>query len=177
MFILSTLPRLTLIEDKAVLTGAEAESLYQQGFFGELESGRLTLLDVEVLFLLEKEKVVVADSAGKLMTFAELVNYFSVNNPNLWLRYLLYSDLRRRGYVVKPGYGPKLEFRVYKRGAAVGREAAKYLVYGLVEGKTISISELRAISNTAKLSNKELVLAVIDRQGEITYYDTTEITF
>lgn len=177
MFILSTLPKLTLVQDKVILSGSEAEALHQQGFFGEWEGGRLTLLDVEALFLVEREKISVSDSTGKIMTFPELVEYFSKEDPDFWLRYLLYSDLRRRGYVVKPGYGPKLEFRVYRRGAVVGKEPAKYLVYGLVEGKTISLSELRAISNTAKLSKKDLVLAVIDRQGEITYYDATEITF
>lgn len=174
---MSALPRFTLIKDKAVLSGPEAESLHQQGFFGEIENGRLTLFDVEALFLLEKEKITIVDSNGNPMTFPQIVSLLSRKDHDLWLRYLLYSDLRRRGYIVKPGYGPKLEFRVYRRGAVVGKEPAKYLVYGLVEGKTITISELRNITNTAKLSNKSLVLAVIDRQGEITYYDATEITF
>ena len=177
MFILSALPKSTLIQDKAVLSGSEAEAIHQQGFFGEWEEGRLTLLDVETLFLVEREKISISDSTGKIMTFPELVEHFSKKDPDFWLRYLLYSDLRRRGYVVKPGYGPKLQFRVYRRGAAVGKEPAKYLVCGLVEGKTISLSELRTISNTAKLSKKDLVLAVIDRQGEITYYEATEISF
>ncbi|MGQ9760117.1 MAG: tRNA-intron lyase [Candidatus Methanomethylicaceae archaeon] len=174
---MSNLPRFKLIEGKVVLSGPEAEAVHQQGFFGEMENGRLTLFDVEALFLLEREKIVVTDSNGKPMTFPEIVALLSRKDPDLWLRYLLYSDLRRRGYIVKLGYGPGLEFRVYRRGAVVGKEPAKYLVYGLVEGKTVSISELRNIANTAKLSNKDLVLAVIDRQGEITYYDATEITF
>ncbi len=177
MFILSTLPKLILVQDKAFITGPEANELHQQGSFGELEEGRLTLLDVEALFLIEKDKALVSDSSGRVMTFPELVEHFSKKDPDFWLRYLLYSDLRRRGYIVKPGYGPKLEFRVYRRGAVAGKEPAKYLIYGLVEGKTISLSELRAISNKAKLSKKDLVLAVIDRQGDITYYDTTEIIF
>jgi len=177
VFILSTPPKAILVQDKVVITGVEAEIIHQQGFFGELEGGRLTLIDVEALFLVEREKVIVLDGTGKVMSLPALVEYFSEEDPDFWIRYLLYSDLRRRGYVVKPGYGPKLAFRVYKRGAVVGKEPAKYLVYGLVEGKTISLSELRAISNTAKLSKKDLVLAVIDRQGEITYYDATEISF
>ncbi|MEM4213967.1 MAG: hypothetical protein QXZ28_02110, partial [Candidatus Methanomethylicaceae archaeon] len=81
---MSTLPKLTLIQDKVILSGSEAEALHQQGFFGEWEGGRLTLLDVEALFLVEREKISVSDSTGKIMTFPELVEYFSKEDPDFW---------------------------------------------------------------------------------------------
>jgi len=174
--VLSELPKSLLKQKKAIISGPDADKVYQQGSFGEMEEGKLVLSDVEILFLLEREKILLYDESEKSLTFPETVALLSKGDPEMWVRYLLYSDLRRRGYIVKPGYGPKLEYRVYRRGAVVGKEPAKYLVYGLVEGKTISISELTSISNSAKLSKKDLILAVIDRQGEITYYDASEIT-
>lgn len=174
---LSELPKSLLRQKKAIISGPDADKVYQQGSFGELEKGRLVLSDVEILFLLEREKILLHDESGRLLTFPEAVTLLSKNDHGMWVRYLLYSDLRRRGYIVKPGYGPQLEYRVYRRGAIVGKEPAKYLVYGLVEGKTIGISELTSISNSAKLSKKDLFLAVIDRQGEIAYYEASEITF
>ncbi|MCC6012761.1 MAG: tRNA-intron lyase [Candidatus Verstraetearchaeota archaeon] len=163
-----------LIGNKIILTGSSAEKIHEQGYYGEWEDNKLVLFDAEALYLLDNNKIIVVDESNKVLTFQELVNLLSKNDPNVWLRYLLYSDLRRRGYIVKEGYGKGLEFRVYRRGAEIGKEPAKYLVYGLLEGKTISISELKNISNKAKLSNKNLIIAVIDRQGEITYYETME---
>ncbi|MCQ5337509.1 MAG: tRNA-intron lyase [Candidatus Methanomethylicia archaeon] len=164
-----------LMGNKIIVTGSGAEKLHEQGYYGEWEDNKLVLFDVEALYLLDNNKIILVDESNKVLTFQELVNLLLKNDPNIWLRYLLYSDLRRRGYVVKEGYGKGLEFRVYRRGAMIGKEPAKYLVYGLIEGKTISISELKNISNKAKLSNKDLIIAVIDRQGEITYYETMEI--
>jgi tRNA-intron endonuclease len=165
-----------LMGNKIIVTGSGAEKLHEQGYYGEWEDNKLVLFDVEALYLLDNNKIILVDESNKVLTFQELVNLLLKNDPNIWLRYLLYSDLRRRGYVVKEGYGKGLEFRVYRRGAMIGKEPAKYLVYGLIEGKTISISELKNISNKAKLSNKDLIIAVIDRQGEITYYEAMEIT-
>lgn len=163
------------MNNRVVIIGPKNEEIHKQGYFGEFEGDRLILSDVEALFLVDKEKIIVIDENGRILSFKDLVYRLSEKNENLWLKYLLYSDLRRRGYIVKEGYGGDLEFRVYRRGATIGKEPAKYLVYGLVEGRTISISELRNISNRAKLSNKDLIIAVIDRQGEITYYEALEI--
>mgnify|MGYP000107575780 CR=1 FL=1 len=165
-----------LMGNKIILTGSGAERIHEQGYYGEWEDNKLILFDIEALYLLDNNKIILVDESNKVLTFQELINLLSKNDPNIWLRYLLYSDLRRRGYIVKEGYGKGLEFRVYRRGAIIGKEPAKYLVYGLIEGKTISISELKNISNKAKLSNKDLIIAVIDRQGEITYYEAMEIT-
>ena len=171
-----SLPKAYLCEKNATITGPDADRVHQQGVFGELENGTLKLSDVEMLMLIEHEKICMVDESGKPLTFDDLLSRFSCEDTELWLRFLLYSDLRKRGYTVKPGYGPKLEYRVYERGAQVGKEPAKYLVYGLIEGKPIGIAEIASVSNSAKLSKKDLILAVIDRQGEITYYDTSEIT-
>lgn len=169
------LPKAVLKRNKCYVRGPDADRLHQQGAVGELEKGILKLTDVEALYLLERGKISICDENGEVIDFSKLVKIMEECEPEIWLRYLLYSDLRRRGYAVKPGFGPHLEYRVYERGALVGKEPAKYLVYGLVEGKTLKVSQIASISESAKLSKKTLILAVIDRQGEITYYDATEV--
>lgn len=175
MFALSESPKCILNNKKGSISGPDADRVYQQGSIGEMDSGKLILSDVEILYLLERDKIQLIES-GKQLTFPELAESLSKEDQDLWLRFLLYSDLRRRGYLVKPGYGPQLEYRVYRRGALMGKEPAKYLIYGLIEGEPITINELSSISSSAKLSKKDLVLAIIDRQGEITYYDASEVT-
>jgi len=175
VFALSESPKCILNNKKGSISGPDADRVCQQGSIGEMDSGKLILSDVEILYLLERDKIQLIES-GKQLTFPELVESLSKEDQDLWLRFLLYSDLRRRGYLVKPGYGPQLEYRVYRRGALMGKEPAKYLIYGLIEGEPIAINELSSISSSAKLSKKDLILAIIDRQGEITYYDASEVT-
>ncbi|MBC7120540.1 MAG: tRNA-intron lyase [Candidatus Methanosuratus sp.] len=170
------LPKAVLSGNQCIISGLDADRLHQQGAVGTLEKGALRLNDVEMLYLVDREKITVCDEQGVILEFPSLLRLLECSEPDIWLKFLLYSDLRKRGYAVKPGFGPKLEYRVYERGASVGKEPAKYLVYGLVEGKTVRVSEIASISESAKLSKKDLILAVIDRQGEITYYDTTEVT-
>lgn len=173
---MSELARCLFGDGKGTMTGPDADRVHQQGSMGELQGGRLTLSGVEVLYLMEREKIELSDPSGKRIEFPSLVEALSEDDPEVWLRFLLYSDLRRRGYIVKPGYSKGLEYRVYRRGAEVGKEPAKYLVVGLVEGRAVTVPELASIANSAKLSKKDLILAVIDRQGEITYYDASEVS-
>jgi tRNA-intron endonuclease len=171
------IPKALLSGSSATMKGPEADRTHQQGTFGEMEKGVLTLSDVEIMYLLEKDKISLVDCNGRALSMEDFLRMATGEDPDLWMRYLLYSDLRKRGYIVKPGFGPKLEYRVYRRGAEIGKEPAKYLVYGLVEGKPVSLHEIAAVSSSAKLSKKELIFAVTDRQGEITYYDASEIDF
>jgi len=172
---LSELARCTFVDGKGTITGPDADRLHQQGTVGELQDGRLILSDVELLFLMERSKIELSDASGRKMEFPSLVESLSELDTEIWLRFLLYSDLRHRGYIVKPGFTKGLEYRVYRRGAEVGKEPARYLVVGLVEGRAVTVPQLAAISSSAKLSKKDLILAVIDRQGEITYYDASEV--
>ncbi|MCX8170101.1 MAG: hypothetical protein N3D72_03310, partial [Candidatus Methanomethyliaceae archaeon] len=101
--------RAILMDNKVVLIGPGHEELHRQGYFGELEGEKLILSDVEALFLMDKEKIAIMDESGRILSFKDLVYKLSEKNENLWLKYLLYSDLRRRGYIVKEGYGGGLE--------------------------------------------------------------------
>jgi len=49
-------------------------------------------------------------------------------------KFLIYRDLRNRGYVVKDGFGFGSDFRVYERGH-FGEKGAKFLIFGLNEGQ------------------------------------------
>lgn len=162
-----------LVNDQVIVALGEAQDLRGSGY-GEVKQGDLVLNAVEALYLLDKNKIAITDELGKALSFRELVDYFSKKDENLWLRYLLYADLRRRGYVVKLGFKEKsVEFRVYQKGAEAGKEVSRYLVVGVAEGATLEISELFSLAERARRMRKELILAVVDRQGDIAYYDVS----
>jgi len=79
-------------------------------------------------------------------------------------------DLRKRGYLVRTGYGDGIDFRVYKRGADFEKEAAKYLIYPVFEGNPIELKDLDKISRVAMSSRKDLIVATVDRLSKAIYY-------
>jgi len=143
------------------------EALSKRGF-GSREGGRLVLEPWEALYLVEKGRIEVSER-GRKLGFQELLRRFEQLDKLAWAKYLIYRDLRERGYVVKSGFGPRLLFRLYERGE-YGKKAAKYLIYGVLEGSPVKFSALEEALRMAQSSKKELVLAVVDRRGEVVYY-------
>ncbi|MEM1537229.1 MAG: tRNA-intron lyase [Candidatus Nezhaarchaeales archaeon] len=155
----------------------EAKALHESGYFGEYtKDAELWLTDVEGLYLLEKGKIKVEDSRGNAISFNEAVKTLTIKDPQLWIKYLVFSDLRGRGNIVKPGFRKGVEYRVYKRGAEVGKEEAKCIVHGVTEGSSLDLQELLRLLREARNLRKELILAIVDRQGEVAYYGVESIS-
>lgn len=157
-----------------IVKGENAIALRQLGHYGEVnEKGDVLLDPVETAYLIEKG-VLTVEAEGKSISLSDFSSLMSNKDPKFWLRYLIYSDLKRRGYTVKPGFSQEqVEFRLYRRGAEVGREGAKYLVLGVVEGEPIDLRTIIDKAREARNLRKELIIAVIDSQGEVCYYTVT----
>lgn len=143
------------------------EELKKRGYGEELDD-KLSLKDYEAIFLLYSGKLRVLKD-GKEISVNELVDIFISRNANTLTSFLIYRDLRSRGYVVREGFGFGVDFRVYDRGK-YSSKSAKYVVFGLNEGTKTSIKELSEIVSQIERMGKEAVLAVIERRGEVIYY-------
>lgn len=151
------------------------EDLSSRGY-GVSENGKLTLTFYEALFLLGKGVIEVEDEeTGQKVSFQDLLNRFQSADENAWVRYLIYRDLRSRGYVAREGFGLGIDFRVYERGE-YGKGTAKYLIFGIQEGQPVSVEELARALRYAQSLKKKLILAVINRRGEIVYYSLSQLT-
>jgi tRNA-intron endonuclease, archaea type len=155
---------------RILLEREEDRSLLESKGFGLVEEGddQFYLKDYEALYLIFTKKLVLK-RAGKEMSFESLVNYALKRDDSAWTRFLIFRDLRTRGYVVKEGFGFPIDFRVYDRGD-YGTKAAKYIVFGLNEGKTMTMGELKTHIEQMTRMGKEAVIAVIERRGEVIYY-------
>ncbi|MEK6877306.1 MAG: tRNA-intron endonuclease family protein, partial [Thermoproteota archaeon] len=91
-------------------------------------------------------------------------------------KFLIYRDLRTKGYIAKDGFGFGSDFRVYERGQ-FGEKAAKYVVFGLSEGKREKMGLLQKQIEQITKMGKEPVIAVIERRGEVIYYKISRIKF
>ena len=159
-----------------VVDDEEADKLYSTSHYGEYVGGKLRLTVAEALYLLERGRVKVFDEEGRELGFEELARRLMSKDPRAWLKYLVYSDLRRRGYVVKEGFSDRVEFRVYRRGAEVGSEGAKFIVYGVIEGEPLDLDRLYDMVKSARALRKEPVLAIVNSQGEVCYYEVTMVS-
>jgi len=165
------------LKEKGILVSEKEgiESLSTRGY-GVPDNGNLLLAFFESLFLVSKEILEVYDEkTGKNVSFQDILERFQLTDKDAWVKYLVYRDLRSRGYVVREGFGLGIDFRVYERGE-YGKEIATYLIFVIQEGQPVLIEELaRALTYVLNLK-KKLVLAVINRRGEVVYYSVSQFT-
>jgi tRNA-intron endonuclease len=165
----------SLKETDVTISSPEGMEEFSQKGYGVTEDSKLRLTFVESLFLLSKGAIEIKDEAtGKKLVFEELLKRFQSVDKDAWVRYLIYRDLRSRGYVAREGFGLGIDFRLYERGD-YGRGTAKHLIFGIQEGKPVSIETLARTQRYVQNLKKNLVLAVINRRGEIVYYSLSEL--
>ena len=162
---------------KGYVASEDADRLSQQGFYGtRIDGNKLELEPVELLHLIERKRVVVTTPSGEHVGSDYIVNNLLVDDPDLWIQYLVFRDLRSRGYAVRKGFGSGIGFRVYARGDRPGTANAKELVYILKEGVPISLSDLDLVTKTAAGSRKDLLFALVDQNGEVNFYRVAQST-
>src|SRR4030042_452098 len=149
------------------------DALSQRGY-GTAENDVYTLAFYEALYLLDKELLEVKDEKKKAVDFQDLLQRYEEADKNAWVNYLVYRDLRSRGYVVREGFGVGTDFRMYERGA-YGKDTASYLVLGTQEGKPLPVDDLAKVLRHCQSEETELILAVMNRRGEIVYYSVSDL--
>ena len=167
-----------LFEEYALVNDKEGNTLYSQGWFGKhTRSGHIKLSPYETVLLLERKKLDVPDEEGSSMSLSDVVAHFSNNVPDFLIRFLLYKDLRSRGYVVKEHTENGNYFELYERGATPNKAKHLALVVTMAEGVLFDIDEIDQIVTQAKEISKQLIFAVIDSLGDVSYYSVSELEF
>ncbi len=161
-------------KDSALIADeAEASRLHNKGCYGEPQSGgslRLNLL--EALYLYESERLNISGPDGREMSFGELVTYASRRMRNFEVRYIVYSDMRRRGLIVNLAGDSTdgIDFHLYRRGDTPKTAAPQAFVISISERQTFDLDFMFAVSAGAAGTGKEVILAIVDEEGDITYY-------
>lgn len=154
-----------IIKDKRAL-----EEFYQKSYIGtKLITNQLELDIEEALLLLERDRITISDQNHKTMAVESLLTKYQ-NSETIWVKFLVYRDLRQRGYVVRRGFGQDIDFRLFPRGASREEDVAKYFIYILDEANPVRLNRLERITQESITARKQLLLAVLDRLGEPTYY-------
>ena len=166
-------------KDKVIISDSKGlEEFYNTSYIGTIEQNSdkqdiLVFDAIEILLLSERNRILLWEDNDKnkdLHNFESLLIYFTQFDDRLWHKYIIYMDLRKRGYLVRTGYGDGIEFRVYKRGADFEKDSAKFLIYPVFEGAPIELRDLDKMSRVAMGSRKDLIVATVDRLSKPIYY-------
>ncbi|MBI5001290.1 MAG: tRNA-intron lyase [Euryarchaeota archaeon] len=160
-----------LADDRVVVRDPPSASLiYNKGYFGaNLSGGSLSLDLIEATYLVEAMRLVVM-SKDERLGMKGLFKVATRIHPSFEIKYLVYRDLRQRGYVVKAGAVP-VDFRVLPRGGVPSKAASKFWVVALSERGVFDIEELLGLMEKVEQVRKTLLLAVVDEEGDLTYYN------
>jgi tRNA-intron endonuclease len=145
-----------------VRLGSAGLSLYEQSGYGRPEDGGLRLSPEEACYLLHRNRIEVEG-----FDFDSLLGHFG-KIPGFLRTFLVYRDLRERGYAVQTG---PHDFRVFKRGQRPGTGHSQYMVRVLSERDMIVFERLYGETTTSARMRKQHVLAIVDDESELTYYE------
>lgn len=143
--------------------------------FGEQEKTKFYLKPFESLYLLYNNKLTLK-KGKKQIEFDSMLEICNKADDQILTKFLIYRDLRSRGYVVKDGFGFGYDFRVYDRGH-FGQKGAKYLVFGFNEGQKEKIGAFQKKIEEITQMGKEPIIAVVERRGEVIYYKVNKMNF
>jgi tRNA-intron endonuclease len=164
-----------LITDQTRISNKEMIHELELKGYGEIENGKLILKFFESLYLLYSDKLNLK-KAKKKIDFDGFMIICQKHDPEALTKFLIYRDLRNRGYVVKDGFGFGSDFRVYERGH-FGEKGAKFLIFGLNEGQQEKMGNLQKKIEQITQMGKEPIIAVIERRGEVIYYKINRMNF
>jgi len=144
----------------------EAKDLCMRSFFGDIDENRVIYSHYEALYLLEKGKAVILHK-GKELNAKEIIKKLKEDEM---LAYIVYKDLRKKGFILKPGIKFGGNFIVYNKGKKPGIHHSEWVVIVLKKGKRIKIGEIVGKTRIAHSTAKVLLLALIEG-NKIMYYE------
>ena len=146
-----------------ILAPPEAKVFYDQNGYGRVEkTGNIRLAVVEALYLIARGKIQIDG-----WSFDSLLPE-SAASPGFLRKFIVYRDIRERGFVITTG--PQ-DFRVFPRGQRPGHGQSKYLLRVLSARDMVDLSVVLSEAQTAANMRKQFLLAVVDDEHELTYYE------
>ncbi|MDO8624610.1 MAG: tRNA-intron lyase [Candidatus Diapherotrites archaeon] len=156
-----------------VFARAETDRLHQKGF-GERKEGHLVLDLFEALYLLDKKRISII-AKGKKLSSSALRALGQQSEDRFFKKFVVFSDLRERGFVVKTGFKFGFDFRVYPRGKKPGEAHTEFVVEVKGQGEKLSMPHLSRMVRMSQTLHTQCLVAVVDSENEINYYSMSRL--
>ena len=92
-------------------------------------------------------------------------------DKKIQIKYPVFKDLREKGYIVKTALKFGADYRIYEKGYKVGEQHAKWVCFVDHESNKLTWHEFSAKNRVAHSTKKKLLLAILDEEGDISYYE------
>lgn len=147
-----------------------AYQLSKKSGFGEKVGEKIQYMPSEAFYLLEKEQLEIISKEKKLFK-EEVIKSLQKLDKKFEDKYIIFKDLRKKGYIVKTALKFGAEFRVYEKGRKPSEDHAKWLVITDKESNKINWHEFSAKNRVAHSTKKRLLIGLIDEEGKVIYYE------
>lgn len=161
----------TFISEKIFSNSKEAFTLFESQRFGERTGEKIFYTLQEALFLVETKKMEISDLKDKTITEKELIKKFAKIDKKFKTKYFVFRDLRQKGFIVKTALKFGAEFRVYEKGKSIGEDHARWILFPVSQNEQLTWQDFSAKNRIAHSTNKKLLIAVVDEENEVSYYE------
>ena len=121
-----------LFSGRIISSSEIAFSLNEKSLFGEKLEGSIEYSATEALFLVKQKKMNIF-SGKKGISFHDILKKAYRNDKRAGIKFLVYEDIRKKGYIPKSALKFGADFRVYEKGKKPSEEHAKWLVFAVKE--------------------------------------------
>ena len=84
---------------------------------------------------------------------------------------MVFNDLRKKGYIVKTGLKFGAEFRIYETNKDMEQGHSKWILIIEDESKKIDWKEFSSKNRVAHSTNKNLLIAIVNKECDVLYYE------
>jgi len=147
--------------------------VYSKSHMGKLHSpNRLHLDLLEGVFLLDEGKMKVTENK-KSIDFSQLLRRAVQQIPEFETKYLVFKDLRNRGQAIT--FINEKTPVSFRKVSQKNEDTPPYGVVTFSERDTLDIDLTRHLIQQFTKKNNALWFALVDEEGDLTYYDVSEI--
>lgn len=155
----------TLVRDRVFVFDGKGSDKLRSGFYGKMVADALQLSLIEAVYLMGRGALSVCQTDGTEVSMESLKESGRAVQDEFDLRLRAYSDLRRKGLVVKTGFKYGTHFRLYEDD--IEKCHARYLVHVVSEDNTTMWPEIaRAVRLSGGVKKEFLFCRVADSGTE-----------
>ncbi|MHA2153045.1 MAG: tRNA-intron lyase [Candidatus Thorarchaeota archaeon] len=169
----------SLVGDRGIVWDSEhGMRLYDQGYYGQpvgIRKPKSSVFDkplelslVECTYLTKEKKLKVTNQSDDTLSVDNLLDLGATLSDEFRDRFTVYSQLRDRGYIVRPGLKFGTDFAVYEHGP--GKDHAPFLVHVIPQRKGVVPLDIVRAGRLATSVRKKFIIATVKETGEIAYY-------
>jgi len=176
----STVAVARLVGDRAIVWNPEhGMPLYDKGYFGQpvgIRKPKSSVFDkplelslLECAYLTKESKIHVLDSQDDhILSLEEILALGQETSDEFNDRFLVYSQLRELGYIIRPGLKFGTDFAVYEKGP--GLDHASFLVHVVPQKDGVIPLDIVRAGRLATSVRKRFIIATVKDNGEIAHY-------